>query len=322
MRDECISVPDIADGNPSAAMAWAEQNKSEPPVLGLRVSSWLVEKFHRGISDDPEQASTYTQDSEVKRVGVFAKVYALAAFAELSLSLAMNGGCRELTIVQEHQIMLASHRILKFLGVGAINILVPDVYPKDSAVRAANRLADRMGKEAVTMTVWNQEARGELDTGNNRFKTNAVSPWLLNLAPGSASGVGTVLKASGSGMPKEWEEALIGAYGLKPEQVWTPLAKPGREDRVRGFYGSLGSDTRYIIGYPSELVQVVASLNSKNKNKVKLVALPPRGAHELRNLKWAISKSFVVLPPESIGIDPALYQTDVSRLDHYEEIST
>jgi hypothetical protein len=320
MREKCISVPNIADGNPSAAMAWAKQNESEPPVLRLRVSSWLVEKFHRGISDDPEQANTYTQDSEAKRVGVFAMVYALAAFAELSLSLAMNGGCRELTIVQEHQVMLASHRILKFLGVGAINILVPDVYPKDSAVRAANRLADRMGKEAVTMTVWNQEAYRELNEGDNRFETKETEPWLLNLAPGSAPGVETVLKASGSGMPKKWEEALIEAYRLKPEQVWTPLAKPGREDRIKGFYGSLGSDTRYIIGYPSELVQVVASLNSKNK--VKLVALPPRGAHELKNLEWAISKGFVVLPPKSIGIDRALYQIDVSRLNHYEEIST
>lgn len=315
MLNRYISVPDIADGNPSAAMAWAARNDSH--LSTLNVSSWLVERFHRGISDNPEEASAYTRGSEAKRVGALARVYALGAFTELATNLAIRGGSRELTVVQEHQLMMASPRILRLLGVTAINMLIPDVFPKDSAVMAANRLGAKMGSNVVAMTVWNQEAYEELIKGNNEFSVKKVDPWLLDLVDKTnEAGPKVVLKSSGSGMPEKWETSLIEAYSLGEGEIWTLRGEPKRENRIEGFYNSLGRDTLYIIGYPSELIQVVAGLNCQvdDGNSVKLVALPPRGNHELRNLEWAIDKGMVLLPPESVGIDRGLYGTDVSGL--------
>lgn len=293
MHKSLVFVPKIADGNPASAMAWAE--KIDSKVVFLGATALPVRIFHNGISADPEKALAYTDDSEKRRQGMTAKLASASFFAELVTRSVLSGGCRELVLVQEHPLMIASVKALGKLGVEKVTIPIPDVHPKQSAEHVANRLARQAdGELEVVMSVWNEGARDELLNNNPAFEVQLVDPWLLNLSPNldKSQGNKVILKSSGSGMPKAWEDELQG-YTVGKDSVWTPNSEPNLKKRIRGFYGALDRSTETIVGYPSELVQVVEALHRAGNTDVRLAALPPRGNHEKRNLNYAINNKLV-----------------------------
>ena len=319
MRESLVFVPKVADGNPAAAMAWAEGNDSD--VIFLGATALPVRMFHNGISSDPEKALEYTADSEKRRQGVAAKIASACFFTELMTRLALSGGCRELILVQEHPLMVANAKLLGRLGVQKVTMLIPDVHPKQSAVDVANRLAEQAGDDiTVGMSVWNKEAQEELLSNNPSFRVDLVDPWLLNLSPhlDKRQGNKVILKSSGSGMPSAWEDELS-RYTVGNNSIWTPNSEPNLKARINGFYGALDQSTRIIIGYSSELVQVVEALHRAGNTDVRLVALPPRGDHERRNLWYGIKHDLIIGGLALSGVGAHHYGSpDITPCDPHE----
>jgi hypothetical protein len=107
-------------------------------------------------------------------------------------------------------------------------------------------------------------------------------------------------------MPGEWEDELKSAlcksagitWGLHTPQGRTShnfevMHKFSKQTRIQNFYNDLGGQTQLLIGYPSELVSVVCELRARGV-PVWMITLPPSGAHELRNLKFAVENNLIL----------------------------
>ncbi len=305
---EVISVPDVADGNPATAIALSVHARIETgeqvPILNLPFTSWLVNHFHHGISHDPEKARRYSHESEERRVGLAARAYSMMSFAEFAYEVAHLGE-REPTrwsVVQEHPLLGARKPTLQRLGIEAVRLFVPDVYPKRSGIRAVQRHSE------ASFSVWNTDAYLELvDSG---LPVVLTRPYFLDVfRPDNVSfragGREVVVKSSGSGLPVEWETVLQTELG-KSSYDWrmhTPKSSPPRQvqwhrgpatriERLRYYFGDLGAKTRLFIGYPSEQVGVIAEMRERGV-PVWMLTLPPRGAHEKRNLEFAMRHGLV-----------------------------
>ncbi|MDQ5912860.1 MAG: hypothetical protein QG659_282 [Patescibacteria group bacterium] len=310
-KQEIVSVADVADGNPSTAWSLARQlhlQDGDATEILLTTTSIPVNYFHRDISADHHEARYYTEHSEAKRLGAKSRLYAAACFGEFALRLSTHQGHdidipSRWTIVQEHQLLGAPDILIDSLGITDIRVVVPDVFPKESAKHAVRNTV------GATFSVWNLEAQYELE--NEGFKVELHKPYHLDgFRPQTpefySSGADVVVKSSGNGMPREWENELKSALARSRSATWgfhTPrgktshnfevmrrLAKP---ERVQNFYNDLGGNTKILIGYPSELVGVVCDMRERGV-PIWMIALPPRGAHELRNLKFAIENNLVL----------------------------
>ena len=107
-------------------------------------------------------------------------------------------------------------------------------------------------------------------------------------------------------MPSAWESELS-RYTVGENSIWTPNSEPKPEERINGFYRALDQSTQTIVGYPSELIQVIEALHRVGNKDVQLVALPPRGAHEQRNLDYAIEKGLVAAGTALKGVRSTQY---------------
>lgn len=100
-------------------------------------------------------------------------------------------------------------------------------------------------------------------------------------------------------MPPAWEDQLIGDLRHFDEEIDWRAYFPKRTyvpggnqpsgttyERIPRVYRSLGEKTELLIGQPSELTAVTAEMRT-NDIPVWHVSLPPRGAHEWRNLEYA-----------------------------------
>jgi len=307
---EIISVANVADGNPSTAWSLANQlrdNGGNPTEVLLTTTSIPVNYFHRDISADHHEAKYYTQHSEAQRLNIKSRFYAAACFGEFATRLMLDRSYdREIpsrwTIIQEHQLLGAWETAIDALGITDIRVVVPDVYPKESAKHAVKNTV------GASFSVWNTNAHAELLAEG--FKAELHKPYLLDgFRPMTQEfcdeGEKVVVKSSGNGMPKEWADELLSVLSAN-DFTWsfhTPEGqtsddsainqKPAKRERIQNFYNSLGGKTKILIGYPSELVGVVCEMRSRGV-QVWMIALPPRGAHELRNLQFAVENQLVL----------------------------
>ena len=326
-NQEIISVSDVADGNPSTAYSLAEQLRfcgGNPTEIHLSSTALPVNLFHKDISSDPDSAKLYTSESESKRVGIKARLYAAACFTEMAVRLSFDRThntkeSSRLNIVQEHQLLGASDAVIDLLGIISIRLAIPDVFPKESAKHAASRIYD------TTFSVWNAEAQRELE--DSGFKAELHKPYLLDgFRPNNPEfmnqGAEVVVKTSGNGMPKIWQTELLEELS-QSRLGWSFHSPKGsidyaswensrlnKKDRIQNFYDDIGGNTKVIIGYSSELVGLVCDLRERGVD-TWMITLTPRGAHELRNLEFAIRHNLVLgelaptgyfHPPSSSGL--------------------
>lgn len=285
-----VTVPETGHGNPAAAMAeylkalgLLELDEKVELVM-LKKAAKLASIFHRVMTANGKAAETYSQNSENLRTNGPSKIFGRLLFLELLWRL-RSSGAKEWTVIQEHILLGASVKGLEMLGVKEINIPVPDVFPKESAIKAAERIKSMAPTINLTFLVWNQEACDELkDKGLKCVLVDPPLKHLLNRIQSSDKGAKTIIKSSGSGIPKEWLSILAPLAYKNDIILHTPSSFTQRD--IVEFYGSIGRNIRYIVSYPSEMVQVVHILRGMEID-VKLIALPPRGKHEVRNLEYA-----------------------------------
>jgi hypothetical protein len=305
---EILSSPDVGDGNPGTVIALGrlaqESGVEIEGVYNLSGTSRLVRQFfHRSMTSSPEQAEDYTNNSEAKRAGLRAQVYAGMSFREFAYAI------REDKIpdpirwnsVQEHALLGARTGVLGKLGIEEVQLFVPDVYPKESAVLAT------MKHPQAYLTVWNRPAFEDLS--NMDIPARLAKPYLLDAfrpetGTFEAEGVPVVAKSSGSGIPQAWENILLSSLA-RTGQDWvlhTPASRTAnsqhqwataaREPRLQSFCDDLGGNTRALIGYPSELVSVASELRERGV-PIWMLTLPPRGLHEKLNLRFAIDHGLI-----------------------------
>lgn len=329
-RQEIISVSQVADGNPSTVMSLANQLRQQggnPIETYLVASSLPVNLFHRAMTADPEDAKRYTETSEEKRVNVLSRAYAKICFADFAGRILCNDDFdrdypSRWNIVQEHQLLGARPKTLNRLGIDTVRLVVPDVFPKESAELAVEEMA------GASISVWNTQAYDYLRERN--FKVELHRPYLLDgFRPNTDTfcneGLGVVVKSSGNGMPKKWQHELQQSLGLVGQE-WALHTPQGRiahdlstaqnlskRSRIESFYNDVGGRTRLLIGYPSELVGLVCELRERGV-PTWMITLPPRGAHERRNLRFAIDNNIVLgeLGTEDYYLPPTF--TDLRRI--------
>lgn len=308
---EIISVPSVADGNPSTAMALAallRRAGGDPTEVDLSFVSRPIDIFHRRISRDPEAALRYTENSEERRLAPLAHMASLAYFAEFATRLAVDDDhSRHLpsrwTAVQEHPVIGASPEKLDRLGITAVRIAVPDVFPKESAKFAVSKIP------GARFSVWNTAARDELAAEG--LAVDLHSPYILDgLRPDDPEfyrqGMNVIVKSSGSGMPREWSDELRATLAQLHDVTWgfhTPQGRTShnfevmkavpKRNRIQNFYNDLGGNTQVLFCYPTELTGVVSAMRERGIN-VWMITFPPRGAHERRNLRYAIDNNLVL----------------------------
>ena len=306
MLREIGSVPTIADGNPSTLMAIEKSAHREGVVLEafyLEVVSSVGRQFHKDVTSDPDRAAQYVKSSEIERAGAKGKAFGALSFTEFMMRAALQGDYSPTrwNVVQELPLMQASPRLLSWLGIVDIRLLAPDVHPKESGVIAVSK------HPGAQISVWNQDAFDEL----TRRKISAAlhKPYLLDGFRQETpqfydEGMPIVAKVSGSGAPEHWarqlREALFDSH--EPFAIHSPgyNHKNGHttrttsfQKRMHNFYRDLGGNTRLLIGYPSELVSVAAEMQARDV-AMTMITLPPRGAHELKNLEFAWRHGIVI----------------------------
>ena len=297
-----ISYSAVAHGNPMAGNALARSAARyglDTEVVPLTVSSVPVNMFHGNISSNPEDAAEYITTSEQKRLGAMAKIFGTVAFGELLERTAKTGRDIDWTVTQEHQLLGATNFILDRAGIGAINLVVPDVFPKRSAVHAASRI------DGAVVNVWSQAAYDELTADG--VKARLVRPFLLDgYRPDDESFTGgdrVIVKTSGSGMPQDWLNTIMLELRASGEEysVHTPtwqyqdgfVSRIHRTNQCLDFlFSHIGPETVYEVGYPSESVQRLTEMQMRGYN-TQLLALPPRGEHEYRNLMYGFETGVI-----------------------------
>jgi len=310
-KQEIISVADVADGNPSTAWSLAEQLRQEggsPIEVLLKTTSVPANYFHKDISADHHEAHLYTANSEEKRLNRRSRLYAATCFGEFAARLSIYRGHKtripsRWTIIQEHQLLGASRIVTDLLGITDIRVVVPDVFPKESAKHTVENTP------GAHFSVWNTAAQKELEAEG--FEVELHKPYLLDgYRPSTPEfmqqGKELVIKSSGNGMPVEWEKEIVSEVARSVNLTWglhttrgstshkfEVMKRVSKRDRIQNFYDDLGGNTRLVLGYPSELVGVVCDLRSRGV-PVWMICLPPRGAHELRNLLFAMENNLVL----------------------------
>lgn len=298
-----VSYANVAHGNVMSGNALAYAGEClglDVHVVPLTASSMPVNLFHGKMSASPEAAAAYTAISEERRLGPAARVYGAAAFAEFAVRTARCERPLDWTVTQEHQLLGASRMTLRALGISEVNVVVPDVFPKKSAIHAARRLG------TVVMNVWNKAAYDELN--DEAVPARLIKPFLLEGYKPSdrpfEGGDSVVVKTSGSGMPADWLDDLmvqLNASGAD-YSVHTPRWQhsPGYTARLSGadrcaryLFGRVGPNTQNAMAYPSEVVQWLLELRMRG-SAVTMLSFPPRGDHELRNMIYGFEAGLIV----------------------------
>lgn len=307
-------VPTIAEGNPAtqiSARLQAERNGIDVDAICLNIMGWAGSHMHAGMTKDPARAEKYSINSEEERLNFKAMVFSVACAGELTMRAWKEREVSDrFNFFQEHPLLGSPHELLDRLGAEQVRIFVPDVHPKESAVEALRR---KISKRPAEFVVWNTEAEKALcDMG---MPVSLKKPFMLDgfrpdLEEFAGTGSEVVVKASGSGMPSNWEREIIAAFLSKPRsenapswaihtqqtrikenKVYPWLTE--REWRIRDFYQSLGGPTRLLVSFPTELVGVVSDMRERGV-PTWMLAMPTRGAHEVRNLDFAIRNGLLL----------------------------
>ncbi len=327
---EYLVVPPIAEGNPSAKLAiklQAEAAGISTIDVDLKLMASLAGAAHGRITEDPDQAAKYTENSEDERVGLKARIFARMCALELAAAALSNGRPdARFNFFQEHPLLGMTDYIADFLRAERIRLVVPDVNPKESGV-----IAVRNHLEKASFVVWNRDAEKELR--GMGLDVELRKPFMLDgLRSGDPNfnepGSKLVVKGSGSGMPEEWEDKIFDCLDEAESRDWSmhtqrnrvingngvPLL-PIRHSRIRSFYRALGGATERVVCYPSEMVGVMADLNERGV-RAQMITLPPRGDHERRNLEFAIEHGLVFgqMAFKGVNLIPGLRVVEPSEL--------
>jgi hypothetical protein len=301
-----LSVPKVGQGNPATLFAIKRLLLADgifSKTILLDTSAWPARYFHTKMTQSAESSAGYTQDSEKKRTGLKPLLFGIAARMEATLRRRWSDrgeSSPELLIgVQEHQFGAYTKEELKKLYPKGVFLYIPDVFPKESAV-------EMMKSKEITPLVWNKDAFDELKErglspilvapvlplafhhdgvrGKEQMKSKGPEPYVL-------------IKTSGSGIPDEYLESLIPILDDKgiAYQIWYPdrvvsserteMLQGSFEDQTSTFYSHLlAHPPQVLISYPSEMVQVAATLRQIG---TQYLTLPPRGSHEKRNARFA-----------------------------------
>jgi hypothetical protein len=293
------TVPVVGHGNPASLEAirrLAEQNQITLHDFHIKVSPLLAQVFHIVMSKNRQLRDHYTSRSENLRSSRLGQTFAALCFLEFQTLLMIqraNHLDNQLPIiwwvVQEHPVLGSNKRALQRLNIQEVRVHVPDTFPKQSAELALRKL-DTMGIIA-SFYVWNTQAYDELN--KKGFDVKLTAPPLLEAYQPDkpeywTRGKEVVIKSSGSGMPKKWSRALQSA--LPHAVIHTPQGNPQQD--IARFFQDLGGNTRLIIAHPSEVIQIAYSMRQRGQH-VHVPVLPPRGDHELRNLKTAMELRLV-----------------------------
>ncbi len=294
-----VVVPEIGHGNPFSAQIIVEQlgEKSELFLLAGFVTQAL-KRVHRLMTSSKEISEGYTKKSaDLRSLGqeVIALLLALEMMDDRDRLRSESK-----IFIQEFGLLAVS--MLGYLSVGKNYFFVPDVFPK----RSATNILRRTGARPM---VWNRTAFEELEKLG--FKPILVAPVLPDISQeeiGDIDEKKVVLKASGSGISKEFLEFVINSTQLghnfecwMPDRVKRYKKNEGKidfsqekisRDKYFNRFSQTLRDAGEIICYPSEMIQVIASLKKRGwQGKVRV--LPPRGEHEKRNLDWAIEHGLI-----------------------------
>lgn len=299
-----IRVPEVGEGNVTAALSvqlLLEKAGVTTTLSGPRWAAMIARLFHSSISSSPTASREYTRSSERTRhlgLWVFALITSLEHTIHRTNRLTEDASPHALIFTQEHG-MMGDYRLIRQNGKAFL--LVPDVEPKRSAITALKKIGS-----GVTAIVWNQQALTALR--NEGIPAVQVDPFILQGFEKLQDPADrqlfeatdrVILKTSGSGIPSLWLSNLTEALqrlgrdfaGYTPSAVISPQAEqsrpPDSRQKILEFNADLiAHPPQVIICYPSEMIQVAAAL-WRQGIRVRLLCLPPRGEHELKNLRWA-----------------------------------
>lgn len=309
MREGFV-VPNIADGNPSAmwaAMNLAEQSGEDTIGYEIALVTKLGGWFHDLRSRDPKRSERYTEESDKVRSGRKAQVFTALSGIELRGRMhRFEPDITRLNFFQELPMAGLGEVSLKRSWVKEGRLFVPDTFPKKSGEDAVRNFPGK-----ASLVVWNSAAEEMLlEKG---FEVDLRAPWILDgLRPDGVDfrqgGDRVVVKASGSGMPRAWRDELVGQLSrFKIDTPWSVHDKKlrfgshhdgaidnrDRRARIENYYNALGGNTRLMICYPSELIGVAANMRARGV-PVVVLALAPRGRHELENMRVGIEEGVVM----------------------------
>lgn len=298
---EIISSVEVGAGNPIAALARGCKLERDGINVGRVNISWsviLAALLHKLMTQHNALSAGYSENSNKVRDGKLMKLLAKFAYLEFKYKLDRLGYLEDdkpvWNVFQELPLLGADLKDVEKI-FSLIRVFVPDVYPKQSAVSAIKRVGG-LGQ----MMVWNDIALNHLH--NHGVNATKINPWFISGILGEGAlqnqnGPEIIVKSSGSGMPNKlfaqiWK--FFDAVGASAAfylpnfiinddgSTQTPKNKNAGYEM---FLRSLGKNTKFIIGYPSELVQIVAEMRQFGLETC-LVALDPRGSHERLNLEY------------------------------------
>ncbi len=298
-----VFVPKIGHGNPWAAREIAGSltgaNLSELDGFFIR----LLRRLHQLMTTSQKASETYTERSpSLRSLGQWV-IASLMALDMIKGRLAERLKEGEINIfIQEFGLLAVAMLGWVRLRRGKNYLFIPDVYPKESALKI-------LGRTGVGPIVWNRSADEELrEKGFNPLLAAPVLPnpsqEQINKAVNQKK---IVLKASGSGINRELLNFAVGLIEGEGRELecWLPwgiriYSNDGRktEEKIsdRGEYferfAKTLTDAGVIICYPSEMIQVIAALEGRGWDG-EVMIFPPRGAHEKRNLEWARAQGLV-----------------------------
>lgn len=306
------SVPSIGHGNPGALFSHKELTKRElghdyPYYLAIpHIASKIGAKLHILMTVSERLRQMYARSEEVRNSS-FANLYGAFLFWNVmsiisdipEYSEAIYGNWN---VVQEHMLAGASQEQLLRLHFKKIQLLIPDVRPKESALATASK------HPQIEMVTWNKQTYDNLAADGYTIVYKAPTlvqgltsqEYYENIAEPNR-GIDIVMKSSGSGMPPEmrdvilaalrqqnltWEyhhpHGVIGSYGSREFS----LKNNNTEKLLQRFYESLGGKTKILICYPSEMAQAITELYQRGCTQMQVLLLPPRGQHEVINLQY------------------------------------
>ncbi|MDO8429179.1 MAG: hypothetical protein Q7S88_00985 [Candidatus Daviesbacteria bacterium] len=317
-----VSTSLVGEGNPATALAVGNLIEKAGHAVErglLNLSAIPARLFHRSMRTSRHLGQEYTDHSEGLRrlaipvLGALSKIEHSLRFRQM---FTPTKSPRMLVAVQEHQLGGYSEEKLKKSFPGGRFLVIPDVEPKDSAVKLMRDLG-------ITPIVWNEQAQVRLtDLG---FDPKLVAPFLPKGFMNGYSDLGPlspriVVKTSGSGISPIHRDNLrqaLDVLGIEykiylPGEVLSQGQKVKRvgplSKRISEFYDDIVSQPpTLLISPPSEMIQVGSVLLQRGTS---LCPLPPNGAHERVNLEWA----------ERMGLCQKLLNPDdnmlISRISH------
>lgn len=318
-KETLISTPLAAEGNPATAIAiyltLLKAGVTEADLMLTTLPAIPAKMFHQSMTGSVENTNDYNHNGGKLRE---LTLPLLGLLTQLETSTRYPGHAfSRLVAVQEHQLGFDNGLSLKARHPKGRYLFVPDVMPKESGLKV-------MERTLVTPLVWNEEAYEILSNrGLNPILTAPVLPHGF-LDPTHSQNDRTtrvVVKASGSGMPKAYETGIQAALNdlNVSYEIYLPhdvLSSEGSSRKrpssqvakIDDFYQKLFHPSpKLVICYPSEMIQVAASLAPLGTS---FLFLPPRGLHEINNLQWALNR---LLGESLIMNDPSGTRDQISK---------